>query len=155
MPKGHKTVSVLICSLQQNVFGQFTKHGRFFKSPQCKIGAPREFLLIYPKILGRPPGVLPRGVPFTFIYMLRRYSYQSSATALKPSSSTDYNIPIISPPAKHPKHCFDFFLGGITIVFEPIFSSSITLCVWLYLTFNFINIRDVKLTLVTCNGVTA
>ena len=51
---------------------------------------------------------------FARIEILVRQSYQSLATALKPLSSTDYNILIIiiiiSPPAKHPKHCFDFLM---------------------------------------------
>ena len=58
----------------QNVFGQFTKPvlakcvwqftkpGLFFKSPRCEIVLPGEFLLIYPKIFERLPGVLQRGV---------------------------------------------------------------------------------------------
>ena len=32
---------------------------------------------------------------------------------LKPSRATDYNIPIISPPAKHPKHCFDLVVDSV------------------------------------------
>ena len=52
LPKGHKTVSVLICSLQ-NVFGQFTKPGHFFKSSRCKLGVPRRiFSYLTRKYLG-------------------------------------------------------------------------------------------------------
>ena len=45
----------------------------------------------------------------SFVYMLYRLLHQRSATVLKLSSAaTDCNIPIISSPAKHPEHCFDF-----------------------------------------------
>ena len=35
--------------------------------------------------------------------------YQEPTTELKPLNGTDYNIPIISPQAKHPKPCFDIY----------------------------------------------
>ena len=53
--QGHKTVSVRICCLQ-NVFGQFTKPGRFFKSPRCKIGAPRRIFTYLPENIWKTTG---------------------------------------------------------------------------------------------------
>ena len=37
-----------------------------------------------------------------------------SAIELKPQSTTDYNIQIISLPAEHPKHYFDLIRNAIT-----------------------------------------
>ena len=57
LSKGYKTVSVLICSLQ-NVFGQFTKPWHFFKSPRCKIGALRRIFTYLPENICGPQGVI-------------------------------------------------------------------------------------------------
>ena len=61
LPKGHKTVSVLICSLK-NVCGQFTKPGHFFKSPRCKIGAPRRIFTYSPENIWGTIGCVTEGV---------------------------------------------------------------------------------------------
>ena len=69
LPKGHKTVSVLTCCLQ-NVFGQFSKPRHFFKFPRCKIGAP-QIIFTYPTIFGGPPDVLQRGVILAQLFLPR------------------------------------------------------------------------------------
>ena len=52
VPNGHKTVSMLICGLQ-NMFGQFTKPRHFFKSPWCTdLCTPQSFYLLTRKYLG-------------------------------------------------------------------------------------------------------
>ena len=45
---------------------------------------------------------------------------------LKPSRATDYNIPIISPPVKHPKHCFDWWYRLFVIKLKMI----CYICTW-------------------------
>ena len=45
---------------------------------------------------------------------------------LKPSRATDYNIPIISPPVKHPKHCFDWWYRLFVIKLKKIYYT----CAW-------------------------
>ena len=75
LPKGHKNVSVLICSLQ-NVFGQFTNPGTFSSLPGVKSVLPGEFLHIYPEIFAGPPGVLQRGVRGRLVTLLRRGSWE-------------------------------------------------------------------------------
>ena len=44
---------------------------------------------------------------FSFVFMLCKKLYQRSTAVLKPLNATDNNILIISPLAKHLKHCFD------------------------------------------------
>ena len=60
LPKGHKTASVLICSLQ-NVFGQFTKPGHFFESTRCTIGSPLKVFTYLPENIWGATGCVTEG----------------------------------------------------------------------------------------------